>query len=89
MLNCAPDPGNWMNYIIAGIILLTFKEISSPGEIILTELMAAFPACLEAVDLKQLGRLALTLHDLVPLEPIERDQGKPYEREFKFFRTAS
>jgi hypothetical protein len=86
ILNCAPDPANWMCYVIAGIILLTFELFASPVEIVLTELMAAFPGYLAEIDLKKLGRLALVLYEKMPLEPVNVEERKTYEGTFKFFK---
>jgi hypothetical protein len=86
MLNCSPDPKNWLCYMVAGIILLTFTAISEPAEIILTELMVSFPELLKRVDLKRLGRLALVLHELCPLDKPEQAVHEPTFPEFKFFK---
>jgi hypothetical protein len=86
MLNCSPDPENWLCYMVAGIILLTFTAISEPAEIILTELMVSFPELLKRLDVKRLGRLALVLHELCPLGEPEQAVHEPTFPEFKFFK---
>jgi hypothetical protein len=86
ILNCSPDPANWMCYVIAGIILLTFESFSTTKEIVLTELMGAFPGYLAAVKLKVLGRLALVLYEKMPLEAVTREERKAYDGQFKFFK---
>jgi len=86
MLNCSPDPKNWVCYMVAGIILLTFDEISGPDEIILTDLMVTFPELLRNVDLKRLGRLALVIYEHVKLDVAAEPEGEPEFPPFRFFR---
>jgi hypothetical protein len=85
--NCAPDPANWLVYFTTAILLQTFRHYSMKPDMSITVIMDVFPDLLKGLNVKDIGKLALWLHDKHPLEKPPAPAVDP-NLTFEFFKPA-
>lgn len=86
--NCSPDPGNWVTYFVAGLLLKTFPEMTRIGEgkpLTITAVMDAFPKMLPNVSPDDVGKVALWLSKNCPLPDVEQKPQEEVPDDFVFF----
>jgi hypothetical protein len=88
-LNCAPNPGNWIDYFVTAILVLGFGRLKSLQNVGLTTLMEEFPKILMTLDRREIGRTALWLTEKVPPKVrVENGVQLNEQRRFRFFETG-
>jgi hypothetical protein len=88
-LNCAPNPGDWIDYFVTAILVLGFRPLKNLQNVALTTLMEEFPKILMTLDLGEIGRTALWLAEKVPPKvKVENGVQSDKQRGFRFFETG-
>ncbi|OHS98420.1 hypothetical protein TRFO_35202 [Tritrichomonas foetus] len=85
--HCSPDPTHWIVYFVAAIVLKTFPLFSTlpdvPPDQWLPKMMDSFPAQLQTLDIRELGRLALWFCENYPIkDEVSNEEKEEFKSEF-------